>query len=398
MQKQGFALALLALLALNGCDSTPIENPDIVETEPTDPGEPSIVETELTAPEGDPNFGQSVALAENVAIVGTFGAAYIYEREEETWLRKTKLVASPLPGHIPFGSTVSIEGDRALVGTCWGFASVFERNGSAWNEVATFDRAGDGMKAAKSNPCRSDPQRSFGLSGDHAIIGWIEFGDVGFGELGYTGRGRVSVFERNESAWNEVARLMVGDGQAPDYFGIAAAIHGDRIIVGAPSRNFDRVTRAGGAAYIFERNENFEDTWHEVAQLRPSGLPRGASVGRSVSIRGNYALVGVPSDRVNPSESGSAYVYQWNGRDWVERAKLIPFEIGASRLFGTAVSISGDYAIVSALEDGTFVFKREGNDWKPAMRVPRTNAFSLSITGPHFMVGGAGEAYIHETR
>jgi hypothetical protein len=71
--------------------------------------------------------------------------------------------------------------------------------------------------------------------------------------------------------------------------------------------------------------------------------------GESVSITGDYAIVGAPWDDGNGVLSGSAYIYKRNGITWNERAKINASDGAVEDMFGYSVSISGDYAIVGAL-------------------------------------------------
>jgi len=72
--------------------------------------------------------------------------------------------------------------------------------------------------------------------------------------------------------------------------------------------------------------------------------------GNSVAISGNRAIVGARRDNVNGSNSGSAYIYHWDGFDWGEY-KLIPDDGNFLDYFGHSVAISGDKAIVGAYGD-----------------------------------------------
>ena len=73
--------------------------------------------------------------------------------------------------------------------------------------------------------------------------------------------------------------------------------------------------------------------------------------GCSVSISGDYAIVGAHQDDDNGSASGSAYVFQRSGSDWVEVDKLTASDGAKADKFGISVSISGDYAIIGAHQD-----------------------------------------------
>lgn len=70
--------------------------------------------------------------------------------------------------------------------------------------------------------------------------------------------------------------------------------------------------------------------------------------GTSVSIRGNYAIVGAWAD---DHFSGSAYLFKWDGETWNSQVKLIASDRADNDDFGWSVSISTDYAIVGAYCD-----------------------------------------------
>ena len=50
--------------------------------------------------------------------------------------------------------------------------------------------------------------------------------------------------------------------------------------------------------------------------------------GWSVSISGDMALIGAQGDDDNGTNSGAAYVYRFDGSQWIEEAKLLPSDGG----------------------------------------------------------------------
>jgi len=74
----------------------------------------------------------------------------------------------------------------------------------------------------------------------------------------------------------------------------------------------------------------------------------GDNFGWSVSISGDYAVVGAILDDDNGDWSGSAYVFKRAGTSWAQEAKLLPSDGAVEDRFGNSVSISGDYAVVGA--------------------------------------------------
>jgi PKD repeat protein len=109
----------------------------------------------------------------------------------------------------------------------------------------------------------------------------------------------------------------------------------------------------------------------EELKVRPTDVVAGDWLGNSVSISGDYAIIGAYFDDDKGTNSGSAYIYQRIGEKWVKAAKLSASDGAANDLFGYNVSISGRYAIVSAFRDddnGTesgsaYIFQRTGSKW-----------------------------------
>ncbi|MCC6904083.1 MAG: hypothetical protein IT377_34265 [Polyangiaceae bacterium] len=74
--------------------------------------------------------------------------------------------------------------------------------------------------------------------------------------------------------------------------------------------------------------------------------------GLAVSLSGDTAVVGAPSHAVGASVyQGSAYVFVRSGSIWTEQAKLKASDGAAGDFFGLSVSISGDTVVVGADED-----------------------------------------------
>ncbi|MCF6279803.1 MAG: FG-GAP repeat protein, partial [Flavobacteriaceae bacterium] len=93
----------------------------------------------------------------------------------------------------------------------------------------------------------------------------------------------------------------------------------------------------------------------------------GDNFGYSVSISGDTAIIGAIYDNVN--NSGSAYIFVRSGGVWIQQAKLTASDGEGSDRFGISVSISGDTAIVGAINlygftsDSAYIFVRSGGVW-----------------------------------
>lgn len=170
--------------------------------------------------------------------------------------------------------------------------------------------------------------------------------------------GVARVFVRQGESWTQVATLRAHNPDANDIFGMAVAISGDTIVVGAPSENGagsgidpedNNDGALVGAAYVFFRSGG--NNWQQQAYLKPpvDQFPAGTSrdFGRAVAISGNTVVVGAPNSSVR-----SAYVFVRNGSTWSQQARLQAHTSGSDH-FGFAVGISGDTVVVGAFgEDG----------------------------------------------
>src|SRR5205823_13558281 len=87
-----------------------------------------------------------------------------------------------------------------------------------------------------------------------------------------------------------------------DEFGISVAIDGDTLVVGAWAINL----LSGGAAYIFERNQNGVEGWGEVQKLTASDVVAHDQFGSSVGIDGDTIVVGAEGKNSN---TGAAYTF-----------------------------------------------------------------------------------------
>ena len=158
--------------------------------------------------------------------------------------------------------------------------------------------------------------------------------------------GSAYVFHRSGSTWSQQAKLIASDGAAFDWFGHSVSISGDYALVGAPDD--DDNGSNSGSAYVFQRSGS---TWTQQAKLIASDGAADDRFGFSVSISGDYALVGAYGDGDNGSASGSAYVFQRSDSTWTQQVKLKASDGAADDVFGYSVSISGDCALVGAYGD-----------------------------------------------
>ena len=118
------------------------------------------------------------------------------------------------------------------------------------------------------------------------------------------------------------------------------------------------------------------------------------------SIDGNYLVGG---DWRYNDETGCAYVYQKNGNNWVEMAKLVASDGAIHDEFGGSVAISGDYIVVGANDAGTsgaaYIFHRVNSNWVEMAKLVVADGdmfgYSVAIFGNYILIGNANTSFAH---
>jgi len=158
-----------------------------------------------------------------------------------------------------------------------------------------------------------------------------------------------------------------------DLFGADLAVEGDVLIVGAQwHRLFDgKDTLNGpGAVFVFRRvyagvpGDHSDDTWEFEQVLEPwDPLNHLGTIGRDVALSRNRVITGRSTDNLGVddevfnhwTETGSVYVYRYDGTQWVPDQKLIASDAGPhdpsedGPEFGYDVSISGAWIAVGQI-------------------------------------------------
>ncbi|WP_282049921.1 immunoglobulin-like domain-containing protein [Maribacter aquivivus] len=246
---------------------------------------------------------------------------------------------------------------------------------------------------------------SVAISGNTAIVG-------------ANGNSAAYVFEKDaNNNWVEIQKLEASDSSPYNDFGISVAISGNIAIIG--SSNAGDNGTGSGAAYIFKKDAN--GLWVEIQKLLPNNDESYYRFGFSVAISGEVAIIGATGDNEKGLSSGSAYIFEmeFNG-SWIETAKLTAFDGGTLDMFGYAVSVSGNKAIVgkysenenNAANGAAYIFEKDVDGiWMHTKKLtPGDNArvdyFGRSVsifdnvaivgTNNSYLNDGNGSAYIFE--
>lgn len=252
-------------------------------------------------------FGSAVAMQGNRLIVGSpraddggsdRGAVYVYE-DTGTWVETQKIsnpAATPDGGF--FGATVSIDGDRIVIGaprqdpSVSGAAYVYKLVADVYTLEATLVpgdlAAGDEFGTSVS------------IDGDDVAVGAV-FGDEG----GDADVGAVYIFEDTlgNGIWSEAAKLVRGV-TTRDRFGQSVSIDGGRVVSGA---YLEPGGATSGAVYSYERDGG---VWMPPVRLSAGDAGAGQHFGFAVSLAGASLVAGAPLDDSIDANAGAAWEFE----------------------------------------------------------------------------------------
>ncbi|WP_395377360.1 hypothetical protein [Marinicella sp. W31] len=238
-------------------------------------------------------FGQSIALTENHLIIGAprndalgvdSGAAYIYQRENDTWRYQTKITASDGAAGDLFGISVAVDGNTVLVGA--------------------------DLHDAKAEDA-----------------------------------GAVYVYVLDGKQWKQEAKLMASDGGKTDIFGVRVALSENTALISARRDDIEELGVDAGSAYIFVRDGS---SWTQQVKLTSPDGQADDRFGRGVALSGNTAIISAMNHDANGSNTGALYVYNKCAENWCYTSKVVAKSSKPEDRYGWNVGLSHGVAVVTA--------------------------------------------------
>lgn len=412
-------------------------------------------QTELKAfvksPNPEPNalFGTSVSVLGDRMVVGApssgppFGKVAVFERTDGAWA-VSQQINTPTPGGATdglFAWTVA-SGDTFFAVGAMGFGlggrgsvRIYRQFSGDWRQdpfgYLQPEEGNDSDLFGASLALTSFP--SSAAVDDVAVVGAPGYSTVStpFSARDYSGA--AYVFEALNSAWTEAALLRAdnaggsyecmmcqslacptsGEG---DGFGVAVAISGDTIVVGAPVEGGAATGVNGpdnddapgaGAAYVFKRNPVTEE-WEQTAYLKASNTGAGDHFGFAVAIDGDIIAVGAEredsGDGANQGDNsavdaGAVYIFERAADTWAQTQYLKASNVATGYFFGANLAMSdttlvvgspGESSIGGEDSGAAYVFTRAQGAWAQSNFYKAFNADAgSSFAGPHGSVAFA---------
>ena len=325
----------------------------------------AIVPSDADANDG---FGFSMALSGSLLVVGApnksgdRGAAYVYEKQGNSWVQIQVLqAANPLEGDV-FGSAVSVMGSTIAVGAPQsaveepdnpvdanipddpGFVEVWTHNGTEFERTASLDNF---------DPFNGGGEE-FGKSLALTDNGWLMVGSPNDGPPG--GAGRVFGYQFNGTEWVLAQEISTTDSPQGAAFGTTLSWSAGTLAVSAertlaPVVDDPRI----GAVYTFENSED-GNSWSQTDRLI-STQPASQEYGFSHQVSGQMLIVGEPGV---DSSAGMVHLYnRMEDGTWSLVDMIRPITIVNGDNLGTSVATNGEWISYSADGLSTNIEHRE---------------------------------------
>jgi len=402
--------------------------------------DPWTQQQELTASDGSRGdvFGYSAAVSGNTAIIGAAGkdignksgqgAAYVFTCAGTlcTWRQRQVLIAADGARDDEFGNSVAVSGNTAIIGA-WGKHSLY-LPGAPTTAVAPQGAAY--VFTCSGTPCAWKQQQeltaSDGASGDEfgntvAVSGKTAIIGAPY-KNSYQGAAYVFACSGTPCTWTQQQELIASDGAHGNVFGYSVAVSGKTVVVGAIG-NFSR-----GAAYVFTCTGS-PCTWTQQQELIASDGGNGDVFGTRVGVSGKTVVIGAPGKTIGPNSlQGASYVFTCSGTpSTCTQQQELTASDGASRdQFGNRVSVSGNTVLIgnNSKQGAAYVFTCFGTPctWKVKRRWPFSTrklqqqeltasdgvrgdefGYSVAVSGNTAVIGAAyknayqGAAYIFDS-
>lgn len=288
------------------------------------------------------NFGYSVAISGNVAVIGApkdniaEGKVYVFEKDTLGIWSEQSILTTPFTQY-EFGSTVAIGGSIIVVISQAQLSDridIFAKLAGIWVEQLSAYVSSLGFE--------TDHQR-YSIAICEATE-TIIVGGTGLNQLG-----RVIGLTRTDTLWTAAHTFIDPDQEIEDEFGHSVSISptGNTVAVGAWEKN-----NFTGSVMIYNRIGN----GYVLVDIMTGEYP-SSRFGSSVSIYDNMLIVGSSGGQANPQLNpleGSVQTFV-KYENWKQIQRLVCVPTGVDGSFGATVGLSIDGVIVASQPGGNKV-------------------------------------------
>lgn len=311
--------------------------------------------------------GNTVVVGQNCLQIGSNpncnaqnqGVAYVYEKPSSGWsnmMQTAELTPSDGQATDEFGLAVAISGDTIVVGSGTGKVYVYVKPVSGWTNMTETAQLTDGVTGDCFGCAVAIDQQTIIVGAGETVINRNQ------------SQGAAYVFVEPATGWattsSYAAQLTASDGTSENFLGLSVGISGNTIVAGAP---FHPDQTGSGAAYVFVKPATGWTNVMQTAELTKTEQGPYDEFGLAVAIDGNTIAVGAPQAAGNINSKGGAYVFVEPATGWAnttETAQLLASS--ATQNFGFSMATSGNKVVVgtfSGTSNSVFVYAKPKGGW-----------------------------------
>ena len=237
---------------------------------------------------------------------------------------------------------------------------------------------------------RPDSLGNVFFGGAVAIDGdWAVVGATGDNHCG-TNAGSAWVYKRDGSSWSVVQRLDPSVCEEGAFFGSSVALEGTRIAVSAFRTFIGRAV--SNHVYVFELED---DAWTQTARLSSPDRDASGPFASAIDLDGDRLLITSAGDASGSGANGKGFLFRESDSEWTLESMLeSPLPLNSGTL-GTSAALDGRWAVVSgstySRQQPGFValYHRDGDTWSHHTTVRGVNGFfiDVDIRDDHLLIG-----------
>jgi hypothetical protein len=305
---------------------------------------------------------------------GSTGVVRFLEATASGWQFAATPLSSPSIECIDFGLSLAVDGTRLAVGSSSGHVFVIETASAVPTLVASWRASPAGYACVHS------------ISGDSLLVGLPSSNG---------GQGGGALLQINGSDM-VVTQTLVPERPA-GRLGWSGGISGDAIVLSSEDY--------WGNWHAMTWRRQTSGSWGFEAELLPTN-PAGNSIfGCASSIEGDVIAVGARDDSAAGPSSGACYVFERNGSQWVQAAKLtITEQPFGNQETGASVAVRGGriwFSSAGSSENGIgdrgrlLVAEKIGGVWQVVQTLRSTETGNPTLWGyaPTFGPSGSVAAF-----
>jgi len=276
-------------------------------------------------------FGSAISLQGSRMVVGApganagDGAAYAFSFDGVNWNETTMLAPAGLAAGAGFGASLDLDGSSAVIGAT-DAAYVFVDGGLGWAQEASLTSAAHFAGDLFG--------RGVTISGDLAAIG------APSGNGNVAGSGVVNIFSRSAGVWTEGQTLSLLAANTGDRYGEDLDMYGGvELLIGAPGADIGAVDTGGGERYAL-----LGGTWTINATYK--GRDAGDCMGAAIVLHKRYNVLGTPFDDDETLDGGTTSRFLKGSTTPLE--VWVAHDSGAGDALGTSCDVGDIWAINGA--------------------------------------------------